>query len=280
MGKQGIFYDIFDTTEEEWDIDQWREHGVKLKRTEGKGDRFKSQYNWAIGDWLLAGKKKRGVRKTRVEAERILKQKWGTLKNIMGTAKDFPKSRRRDFLYFSHHYLVRKYPEKEQDAWLDRCVEESNRVWSVKGLENALAEAKTKQQEQSWEEWKRVKPIKFDFTPENAAVLWHLFESEKVVHGAANIEKFITWVMIKGMKSAGWESKVQEFAASRKAQRKAQREESARSMASWNAKMDAQTKFVHGLPKDLNHSQYISRLRDWEAAWEKSREESTPKISS
>jgi len=283
MEQQGTF---FSTKELEKmfvvAFDDWLDYGVRLKRTEGKGDWFKSQHSWAIGDWLLAGKKEWGIAKTRPEAERIWKKPWSTLKNIMGTAKDFPKSRRRDFLYFNHHYVLRKYSEAVQEEWLNRCIKER---WTINSLKKAMSgekfvpRAKREAAERlaDWEATRKgefpllITPINITIPPDSSAILQYLFQTEKETHGQKKVEDLISWLATKGMQQLGWESRVKEFMVRRKAQGKAHREESARSHTAWKAKMDAQKKFSDGLPKGLNHSEYISRLRDWEAAWEKSR---------
>src|SRR4029077_4196538 len=121
MEEQGKFFETKEL-EKMWpamDFDQWRASGVKASRTQGKGDRYISDLNWFIGDWLLAGKeqvsKKRGGKKwgsmkeVRELAVLLWPKPWATLKNYMGIAKEFPKkSRRRDNLYWSHHAEVRK----------------------------------------------------------------------------------------------------------------------------------------------------------------------------
>jgi len=262
-------------------FDDWLDYGVRLKRTEGKGDWFKSQHSWAIGDWLLAGKTKWGITKTRVEAERIFRSlKWGRLKNIMGTAKAFPKSRRRDFLYFSHHERVKKFEPERQDEWLDRCIKER---WTFKGLDKALkgeergpkARREMAEQLADWRATRkgefplRINTVMVYLDPTSSAIVQYLFETEKETHSQEKVENLLFWLAVKGIEQLGWMPKVKEFVAHRRVRLKARREESDQIHAAWKVMMDAKEKFIHGLPKDLNYSEYISRLRDWEAAWEK-----------
>lgn len=69
-----------------------------------------------LGDALRFGKRIYG----NMYAEALEKTglKLGTLKNIVYVAEHVEKSRRRDFLSWSHHQVVASLPPKEQNRWL------------------------------------------------------------------------------------------------------------------------------------------------------------------
>jgi len=209
MEEQGKFFDIETLWGKKLDLQHWRECGRQaiLARVEGVREADKRQ--WYIGEWLLAGRKSLGVRKLRPEATKITGYPWGTLKNYMGMAKEFPKSRRRDNLRYSHHYEVRKLSQDDQKKYLDLC---SKHRMPVKNLRSTIRQdKKTGEEGQRREAWLENRgpwaPLAtFKFTRPNSAGLDRLYTTEKQVHGQKDIENFVIWLLTIGMANANWET--------------------------------------------------------------------------
>jgi len=81
--------------------------------------RWYKEVQWAYGDLLLQGEAG-GVKAKQLQedAVRITGYQWGTLKNLKSIAAEFPASRRRDGLTWSHHVLCAPLSEENQDRLL------------------------------------------------------------------------------------------------------------------------------------------------------------------
>lgn len=90
--------------------DEWQQIGVKLKELRG-------MVHWWIGDWLNYGEAKWGEMYTQVYEETGYTEH--TLANDKYIAREFPASRRRDKLTWSHHQAVASLEPVEQDRLLD-----------------------------------------------------------------------------------------------------------------------------------------------------------------
>jgi hypothetical protein len=78
---------------------------------------------WCIGDWWAFGEVRYGQRK-----ELIIRDDWKgpdyqTCKNAASICRAFEKSRRRDFLTFTHYAEVVSLPPDEADALLSWAAE-------------------------------------------------------------------------------------------------------------------------------------------------------------
>ncbi len=90
---------------------------------------------WGYGDYFLYGETHFGE-----EYAQAYDQKQRDPRPYIWVSKAFSPERRKD-ISWSHHRIVAKYPEVEQDDWLDRAIEKE---WSVAELreEINLAEGK------------------------------------------------------------------------------------------------------------------------------------------
>lgn len=117
---------------------QWREIGRQLARIGGA-------HQWWIGDWLLAGDHRYGVKFTdavELLAEAGMRCQQITLKNCQWVASSVDKSRRRDSLSWSHHEEVASFDEPAvQDRWLDKAEKHE---WTREELRAAIRDARQK----------------------------------------------------------------------------------------------------------------------------------------
>jgi len=133
----------------------------------------------------------------------------------MGLAKEFPKSRRRDDLSWSHHREVWKLPKAEQDKKLDGCViTGKNGQTYIKPLSELKAEIRgTAKAKNEWDELQagieRTKKgtelpetFKITFDGKTSAALRHLL----LFHGhEQKMEEFLRSLVICGLQSkSGW----------------------------------------------------------------------------
>lgn len=263
------------------DLEHWREAGHELKREIRRVGRSTDQWRWKLGDWLLVGQNNLGERKIKYEAPRIWNKPWGTLKNFRWVSSVFPASRRRDRVSWEHHRIVAALPQHKQDQHLENCEKLGTPVRKLKaGLKG---EMQVKEEFADLEAVQKgefplfIDPIRVtfpshhsyrlqseNFNTESSAALLYLFESEQATHGKKTRGQFVFWLIEKGVESLGWMPKVNEFAVARKAKRKARQADIAKRDAESEArKADREADF---------------KLK--KAAWEKSRSESTTKISS
>jgi len=77
---------------------------------------------WWIGDWVLYGTAKWGEKYS--DAARATGYDPRSLANMASMAHEFPSSRRRDNLTWSHHAAAAGLDASEQDRWLDRAAAE------------------------------------------------------------------------------------------------------------------------------------------------------------
>lgn len=76
---------------------------------------------WWLGDWLVYGQSCYPDRYRRAVEETSLD--YQTLRNYAWVARRYSVPRRRTKLSFQHHAEVARFPEKEQDEWLDLADE-------------------------------------------------------------------------------------------------------------------------------------------------------------
>ncbi len=93
---------------------------------------------WLIGDWLAYGYERWKKEDKYAQARALTNRSYGGLRNLGWVARKVPRHRRREGLAWSHHRLVAKLEEAEQEVWLDRAEGEG---WSVDLLESALIDA-------------------------------------------------------------------------------------------------------------------------------------------
>jgi hypothetical protein len=105
---------------------EWLDIGTRLTRNA-------RTLPWMIGDWARYGEWRYGERYD--QAIQITGLDIGTLKNYASVAGRFQTSRRNDLLTLSHHALVQKMTDDEQDLWLGRAAENG---WTVAELRNQL----------------------------------------------------------------------------------------------------------------------------------------------
>jgi hypothetical protein len=90
---------------------------------------------WALGDWLLYGRRAfRDRYRTAIDATRLDYQ---TLRNYASVASRIDPPRRRESLSFQHHAEVAALSPPEQDLWLGRA---ESAGWSRNQLRRQLAE--------------------------------------------------------------------------------------------------------------------------------------------
>jgi hypothetical protein len=93
---------------------EWEELGIMLQL-------LASAIEFAIGDWLIYGKRAYGE----MYAQAILEtgKSYGTLTNYVWVARHIESSRRRENLDFGHHSAVASLPPSDQDALLSEAQE-------------------------------------------------------------------------------------------------------------------------------------------------------------
>lgn len=130
-------------------LDKWKDYGRLLRQAKGEIDLVKGKTDeehaektgslteyeallaWALGDWLVEGVK--GGLKPRVlkgHVREVLGKKcpaWGTLSNYMTVSRAVDFSRRREDLPYSIHLEVAKYTPEEQEEYLKKAQEDSQR---------------------------------------------------------------------------------------------------------------------------------------------------------
>jgi hypothetical protein len=92
---------------------------------------------WLLGDWIAYGNTKFGERYARTS--KITGYDAQTLMNMVYVASQYPISRRRENLSWSHHETLASLEPEEQDHWLD---EASRHRWSVADLRMMLRTAR------------------------------------------------------------------------------------------------------------------------------------------
>lgn len=91
---------------------EWRSAGVVLGR-------FERSAQWWIGDWWAFGVHSYGERTKLVTAEGWTGPSLKTCKNAAGVCRKFERSRRRDFLPFTHHAELALLDREKAEAQLD-----------------------------------------------------------------------------------------------------------------------------------------------------------------
>jgi hypothetical protein len=94
-------------------VEEWQTYGTRL------GVMSKST-NWWLGDWVRFGLHYLDQRYDQIC--RVTGYDEQTLMNMAYVAKNFPVSRRRENLSWSHHAELAPLPSDEQDRWLDLAV--------------------------------------------------------------------------------------------------------------------------------------------------------------
>lgn len=84
---------------------------------------------WVIADLLNYGEANFGERYAQAFDDCVVELH--TLQNWRWVARCFTPSRRRESLSWSHHEVVAKLPEKQQDTWLNRA---ERKRWSTREL--------------------------------------------------------------------------------------------------------------------------------------------------
>lgn len=96
--------------------------------------KFTGALQWLIGDWIVHGDEARfAVEREAVAAYFNLDTH--TLDNYASVARQFPISRRRESLSFSHHETVAALPEDKQREYLDSAERAG---WSVARLRQSI----------------------------------------------------------------------------------------------------------------------------------------------
>jgi N6-adenosine-specific RNA methylase IME4 len=116
---------------------QWKDIGRQLARIGGA-------HQWWIGDWLLEGDHRYGVKF--VEAVALLadtgmRYEEQTLRNCQFVASSVDKSRRRETLSWAHHGEVASFEPKDQARWLDKAEKHE---WTREELRAAIRDARQK----------------------------------------------------------------------------------------------------------------------------------------
>lgn len=89
---------------------------------------------WALGDWLNCGEDEFGEKYS--QGLEMTEYSYNTLKSYAWVCRQVgPEQRRIDELDFSHHRLVAKMDEAEQDFWLQKAIDNT---WSVKTMEQEI----------------------------------------------------------------------------------------------------------------------------------------------
>jgi hypothetical protein len=100
-----------------FDRDHWRRQGQEIDRA-NKG--LTDRWQWDIGDWLLLGEVfgRLTDEQLKLDAEKITKRAWKTLKNYKVVSRAFPKpsSLRRDGLSYSLYPLLTKFRDPAHKA--------------------------------------------------------------------------------------------------------------------------------------------------------------------
>lgn len=105
--------------------DEWTKLGLLFYRV-------KNSLKWWMGDWINKHRTEWG--EMFVEARKLTRLSYGTLRNIASVAKAIKLSRRRDNLSWSHHVEVAGLSTELQDHWLDRAIKEKLSVHKLRGL--------------------------------------------------------------------------------------------------------------------------------------------------
>ncbi len=231
MEEQAKFFDM----PEEVDLLNWRDYGRKLMGREFASKRNAELRQWFLGDWLLAGinkkvladgKKALGLIQFWYEAKKITGYPRGTLKNFVWIAKEFPPSRRRDKLSWSHHREVARLPAVEQDKFLDSWIHRGkDGRTSISPLQMCRTELKRDDKDKAdaakilaYGKGERPPVFKDTYVKvtfngfRSGEVLRFLFETEKQVHGQKTVEDLVKWLAWRGLQSVdGWENKGKAF---------------------------------------------------------------------
>ncbi len=99
---------------EELDERQWAHIGRRLSA-------INKASQWWVGDWLRYGMARWGEKYA--DASRITGYDVPSLRNMAWIASEFPLSRRRDDLTWSHHAAVAGLDQEEQDEWLTHAAD-------------------------------------------------------------------------------------------------------------------------------------------------------------
>lgn len=104
-------------------VDEWEQIGQALGSVQGA-------IQWWIGDLVLSGEKRYGVKYDR--AMELTGLSYKTLRNIVSVANRFEMSRRRDNLSFAHHAAVASLDPDMQDLWLNTAEQQALSVSKLK----------------------------------------------------------------------------------------------------------------------------------------------------
>lgn len=85
---------------------------------------IRSAVLWAVGDWINYGESRVDWGEKYDQALGDFEYDYGYLRNLSSIARQFPSSRRRVTLSWSHHQAVAALPEPEQTVLLDRAERE------------------------------------------------------------------------------------------------------------------------------------------------------------
>lgn len=107
-------------------FEQWSQIGSTFQQIE-------SSLPWWLGDWLNAGEVRYG--ETYAQAIELTGSKIEALKQYKWVAGRIPPDRRFSELSWTHHRLVAKLEEDDQDTWLHRAWDNS---WTSADLKQAM----------------------------------------------------------------------------------------------------------------------------------------------
>ena len=132
---------------------EWESYGEILKRVD-------EAKQWAIGDWLVDGKKHYGDGLYE-EAERITGIDQGQLRKLKSISDNFELLRRSNNLTWSHHYEIASLKQIESNKGKLRLSDKADHKkmqefltkgekekWSVRDLKEAVAQYKRRQDEE------------------------------------------------------------------------------------------------------------------------------------
>jgi hypothetical protein len=111
-------------------FDDWQSIGGTLQT-------INAAHQWWIGDWLLFGEIHYGDRYA--QAVELTKLSYGSIANIVWTARNVDLTRRRENLSFAHHSEVAPLEPDEQEHWL--ALAEANE-WSRDQLRDEIRKSR------------------------------------------------------------------------------------------------------------------------------------------
>lgn len=111
-----------------------RKRNFKLWANEVKiAIHVRARLPWKIGDLLNYGEANYGEKYAQAFDDCLVE--YHTMQNWRWLCRSFPVSRRRESLSWSHHEVVAKLSEKQQDTWLDRA---ERKRWSTRELRDEV----------------------------------------------------------------------------------------------------------------------------------------------